>query len=154
METLWNAQTARIRAKWTGCAGLALRPTGKSHTTRPMNAPFSRIALFLVAICGWAILGFGAVIASRGVLFYDWDAVLMGTGGGLAIGGLLVVALTIGAQAQLATARDTAAMRAALEARPKPRAAVPERGDGKPTLRPVKTPQKQASSRPEPRLKR
>ncbi|MEM7710612.1 MAG: hypothetical protein AAF264_07665 [Pseudomonadota bacterium] len=93
---------------------------------------FARIALFLVACCGWAILFFGGWIAWRGIVLYANDPVLMGTGGGLAVGGLLVVALTIGAGAQLATARDTAKMAAMMEAagmavdRPKAR--------GEPTL--------------------
>jgi hypothetical protein len=77
---------------------------------------FSRIALFLVASCGWGILFFGGWIAWRGVFVYAGDPVLMGTGGGLAIGGLLVVALTIGAAAQLSTARDTARMAEMMEA--------------------------------------
>ncbi|MEM8851051.1 MAG: hypothetical protein AAGE03_13580 [Pseudomonadota bacterium] len=76
---------------------------------------FARIALFLVACCGWAILFFGGWIAWRGIALYANDPVLMGTGGGLAIGGLLVVALTIGAGAQLSTARDSAAMREMME---------------------------------------
>ncbi|MEM7641158.1 MAG: hypothetical protein AAF366_01360 [Pseudomonadota bacterium] len=76
---------------------------------------FARIALFLVACCGWAILFFGGWIAWRGIALYAKDPVLMGTGGGLAIGGLLVVALTIGASAQLSTARDSAAMRKMME---------------------------------------
>jgi len=85
-----------------------------------MSFVFSRIALFLVACCGWGVLFFGGWIAARGLLFYDWDPVLMGTGGGLAIGGLLVVGLTVGANAQVSTARHTAAMRALME------------GDGRP----------------------
>ncbi|SFJ60602.1 hypothetical protein [Jannaschia pohangensis] len=80
-----------------------------------MFAPFSRITLFLVACCGWGVLFFGGWIAGRGLLLYDWDPVLMGTGGGLAIGGLLVVGLTIGASAQVSTARDTAAVRRLME---------------------------------------
>ncbi len=76
---------------------------------------FARIALFLVACCGWAVLFFGGWIAWRGIFLYANDPVLMGTGGGLAIGGLLVVALTIGAGAQLSTARDSAAMRKMME---------------------------------------
>ncbi len=80
-----------------------------------MFAPFARIALFLVACCGWGILFFGGWIAWRGVVLYSADPVLMGTGGGLALGGLLVVALTVGAGAQVSTARDTAAMRALME---------------------------------------
>jgi hypothetical protein len=85
-----------------------------------MAYPFSRIALFLVSILGWGATFFGGWIAARGVLFYDWDAVLMGTGGGIALGGLLVTTLTIGAQAQIATARDTAALRAAMKQAPSP----------------------------------
>ncbi|UWQ20920.1 hypothetical protein [Jannaschia sp. W003] len=82
-----------------------------------MYAPFSRLALFLVLCAGFGVLFYGGWIAWRGTTFYDFDPVLMGTGGGLALGGLLVIALTVGAFAQVATARDTAAMRRALEAR-------------------------------------
>lgn len=81
-----------------------------------MFAPFARLSLFILSCCGWGILFFGASIAWRGVTFYDWDAVLMGTGGGLAIGGLLIVALSLSAWAQLSTACDTAAMRRLMEA--------------------------------------
>ncbi|WP_298433319.1 hypothetical protein [uncultured Jannaschia sp.] len=81
-----------------------------------MHAPFSRLLLFIVATGGWAIAGFGGWIAWRGVVLYSNDPVLMGTGGGLALGGLLVVAMSVGAWAQLSTARDTAAMRAMMEA--------------------------------------
>ncbi|MEM7490621.1 MAG: hypothetical protein AAF390_15995, partial [Pseudomonadota bacterium] len=77
---------------------------------------FARIVLLLVAVLGWAVVGFGAWIAWRGAWIYAGDPVLMGTGGGLAAGGLLVGALTVGAWAQLSTARDTAAMRAMMEA--------------------------------------
>ena len=72
---------------------------------------FTRIALFVVMCCGWGILFFGGWIAWRGVAVYAQDPVLMGTGGGLAIGGLLVVALSLGARVQLSTARDVAAIR-------------------------------------------
>ena len=91
---------------------------------------FARIALFLVACCGWFVLFFGGWIAFRGVFLYARDPVLMGTGGGLAIGGLLVVALTIGAGAQLSTARDTAAMRAMMDARREPAPAPKPRSEG------------------------
>jgi hypothetical protein len=76
----------------------------------------ARFVLLLVGTCGVGIAGFGAWIAWRGVVLYSSDPVLMGTGGGLAIGGLLVVALTVGAWAQVATARDTARMAAMMEA--------------------------------------
>lgn len=76
----------------------------------------ARLLLVLVALSGCGIIGFGGWIAWRGVFLYANDPVLMGTGGGLAIGGLLVVALTVGAGAQLATARHTAAMRDMMEA--------------------------------------
>ncbi|GIT91757.1 hypothetical protein JANAI62_22140 [Jannaschia pagri] len=103
---------------------------------------FSRIALFLVAVCGWAVLFFGGWIAYRGVVLYAADPVLMGTGGGLAVGGLLVVALTVGARAQVDTARDTHAMRALMESgtRPGPDqtppavAAAPRQDRAEPTL--------------------
>lgn len=72
--------------------------------------------LFLVAGCGCAIVAFGGWIAWRGVFLYSSDPVLMGTGGGLAIGGLFIVAMTIAAAAQLSTAQHTAAMRAMMEA--------------------------------------
>ena len=81
-----------------------------------MTFLFTRIALFLVMCCGWGILFFGGWIAWRGVAIYAGDPVLMGTGGGLAIGGLLVVALSLGGWVQLATARDVAAIRARLQA--------------------------------------
>lgn len=81
---------------------------------------FSRIALFLVAVCGWAILFFGGWIAVRGAFFYSGDPVLMGTGGGLAVGGLLVVALTVGAGAQVSTARDTHAILKHMESGKRP----------------------------------
>lgn len=67
---------------------------------------------------------FGAWVAGRGAFFYEWDPVLLGTGGGIALGGLLITVLTIGAYAQIATARDTAAMRAAFE-RGMPRSVAP-----------------------------
>ncbi|WP_371153602.1 hypothetical protein [Jannaschia sp. 2305UL9-9] len=119
-----------------------------------MYSPFSRVALFLVAICGWAVLFFGGWIAVRGLFFYSGDPVLMGTGGGLAVGGLLVVALTVGAGAQVSTARDTFAMRQMMEAEakraagrptspvartgmapPPPVAATPQDAKAKPALR-------------------
>ncbi|CUH40272.1 hypothetical protein JSE7799_03004 [Jannaschia seosinensis] len=99
---------------------------------------FARAALFLVASCGWAVLFFGGWIAWRGVTLYSNDPVLMGTGGGLAIGGLLVVGLSIGAGAQLSTARDTAAMREMMEAaqqtRPPPKPSTAS-GRTEPALR-------------------
>ena len=64
----------------------------------------TRLLLFVIAVCGWALVGFGAWIGWRGVVLYARDPVLMGTGGGLAIGGLLVVALTLAARVQVATA--------------------------------------------------
>ena len=92
-----------------------------------MYSPFSRIVLFLVLAAGFGVLFFGGLIAWRGVTLYSFDAVLMGTGGGLMLGGLLVIALTVGAMAQVSTARDTAAMRRVIErgatARPAARAA-------------------------------
>lgn len=108
-----------------------------------MYSPFSRTALFLVAICGWGILFFGGWIAVRGIFFYAADPVLMGTGGGLAIGGLLVVALTVGANAQVSTARDTAAVRAVLE-----RQASADRGRGKPEIQATRA---RDASTPKPR---
>ncbi|MGB3406376.1 MAG: hypothetical protein WBA67_02685 [Jannaschia sp.] len=80
-----------------------------------MSTPFARLSLFLVSCCGWAILFFGGWIAARGLFLYARDPVLMGTGGGLAVGGLLVIALALGANAQISTARDTAALRALME---------------------------------------
>ncbi|WP_161793900.1 hypothetical protein [Jannaschia aquimarina] len=111
--------------------------------------PVSRVILFLVSVAGWCVLVFGAWIAWRGAVLYENDAVLMGTGGGLALGGLLVIALTIGAFAQVSAARDLAAMRARLEAREERRAdAPPPRGE--PALRSVEKPK--AVPRVEPRL--
>ncbi|WP_245190998.1 hypothetical protein [Jannaschia formosa] len=77
---------------------------------------FSRIALFLTLAAGWAMIFFGGWIAWRGVTLYSLDHVLVGTGGGLTLGGLLVVALSIGANAQISTARDTAELRRLAEA--------------------------------------
>ena len=111
--------------------------------------PFARIVLFLVAVAGWAVLGFGGWIAWRGVVLYAGDAVLMGTGGGLMLGGLLVIALTVGALAQVATARDVAALRRLAEARPARAAAPPARAEAPAKLRPVPD-----AGRVEPRLKR
>ena len=71
---------------------------------------FTRLFLFLIACCGWALVFFGGWIAWRGVFLYAYDPILMGTGGGLAIGGLLVVALTLAAQVQVRTAENTAAI--------------------------------------------
>ena len=111
----------------------------------------SRIVLFLVSVGGWAVLGFGFWIAWRGVALFSADPVLMGTGGGLMLGGMLVVALTIGAFAQVATARDTAAMRRLLDARPASRgAAAPAEG---PQSRAVDAPPKRAGRR-EPQLRK
>lgn len=76
---------------------------------------FTRLLLFLIACCGWALTFFGGWIAWRGVFFYARDPVLMGTGGGLAIGGLLVVAMTLAAQVQVRTAQTTAAILDRLE---------------------------------------
>ena len=59
---------------------------------------FTRLLLFVIAVCGWALVGFGGWIGWRGVVLYARDPVLMGTGGGLAIGGLLVVALALAAR--------------------------------------------------------
>lgn len=95
---------------------------------------FSRIALFLVAVAGWGMLFFGAWVGWRGLTLYALDHVLVGTGGGLFLGGLLVVALSVGANAQVSTARDTAAMRRLMEAggdRPAP----PEPAPRGPSLR-------------------
>ncbi|WP_179380368.1 hypothetical protein [Jannaschia marina] len=78
---------------------------------------FTRILLFLIAVCGWGIVGFGAWIGWRGLVLYAADPVLMGTGGGLAIGGLLVVALTLAARVQVTTAETTQAILAHLEKR-------------------------------------
>lgn len=71
---------------------------------------FIRLLLFIVAGCGGALVLFGGWIAWRGVVLYAGDPVLMGTGGGLAIGGLLVVALTLAALVQLRTAETAAAI--------------------------------------------
>ncbi len=71
---------------------------------------FTRLLLFLIACCGWALVFFGGWIAWRGVALYARDPVLMGTGGGLAIGGLLVVALTLAARVQVRTAETAAAI--------------------------------------------
>ena len=124
----------------------------RSRAGRPhlLPMPISRVVLFLVSIGGWAVLGFGAWIAWRGVALFSADPVLMGTGGGLMLGGMLVIALTIGAFAQVATARDTAAMRHLMEARPVSRRAAPAEG---PQLRAVEPPRKPAGRR-EPRLRR
>ncbi|PWJ20815.1 hypothetical protein [Jannaschia seohaensis] len=81
---------------------------------------FSRIALFITLVAGWFMIAFGGWIAWRGLTFYGLDHVLVGTGGGILLGGLLVVALSVGANAQLSTARDTAALRRLAERRPPP----------------------------------
>ncbi|CTQ34322.1 hypothetical protein [Jannaschia rubra] len=85
---------------------------------------FTRLVLFLVAICGWAVIFFGGWIAWRGLFLYARDPVLMGTGGGLAIGGLLVVALTLAARMQVTTAENTTAILERLDRL----AAAPPRG--------------------------
>jgi hypothetical protein len=69
----------------------------------------SRLLLFLALLAALGITGFGAWIAWRGVVLYDLDHALVGTGGFLALGGLGVVAIAIGANAQISTARDTKA---------------------------------------------
>lgn len=76
---------------------------------------FSRAALFVVSVGAWAGVVFGGWILFRGVVLYEWDPALMGTGGGISLGGLLVVALSVGGRAQIATARDVATMRALME---------------------------------------
>jgi hypothetical protein len=87
----------------------------------------SRAVLLLVGLTGLGIAGFGGWIAWRGVVLYDLDHVLVGTGGGLAVGGLLVVAFALGANAQVSTARDAAALRRLVERRPRaPAPALPE----------------------------
>jgi hypothetical protein len=66
------------------------------------------LLLIAVGACGLALVVGGGTIFHRGLWLYDWDPVLMGTGGGLAAGGLGVLALCVMARAQMATARDTA----------------------------------------------
>ncbi len=91
---------------------------------------FTRILLFIIAVCGWALVGFGTMIAGRGVFLYAMDPVLMGTGGGLAIGGLLVVAQTLAARVQVVTAETTAAILARLDAQAKATAPALHRNTG------------------------
>lgn len=87
---------------------------------------FTRILLFLIAVCGWVVVAFGSWIAFRGIVLYAADPVLMGTGGGLALGGLLVVALTLAARAQVVTAEATTAIHRHLTDGAKPsRSAAP-----------------------------
>ncbi|WGH78306.1 hypothetical protein [Jannaschia ovalis] len=82
---------------------------------------FTRLVLFLVACCGWGVLFFGGWIAWRGLFRFAADPVLMGTGGGLAVGGLLVVALSLAALIQLRTAATVQAILERLERMDAPR---------------------------------
>lgn len=77
---------------------------------------FTQSLLFLIAVAGWGLVGFGGWIAWRGVFLYALDPVLMGTGGGLAIGGLLVVAMTLAARVQVTTAKTALDILARLNA--------------------------------------
>ncbi|CTQ50976.1 hypothetical protein [Jannaschia donghaensis] len=94
---------------------------------------FTRILLFVIAVCGWGLVGFGGWIAWRGIYLYAGDPVLMGTGGGLAIGGLLVVALTLAARIQVVTAETARAILARLEAT-SPAKPAPPAGRSDPAL--------------------
>lgn len=105
------------------------------------NTFFTRIVLFLVAVCGWAIIGFGGWIAWRGLVLYAADPVLMGTGGGLAIGGLVVVALALAARMQVRTAETAAAILDRLDALAR-----------RDRTRPPASPEIPATGRQEPRI--
>jgi hypothetical protein len=72
--------------------------------------------LFLVFCAGCALTVGGGWIFYRGLWLYEWDPVLMGTGGGLSAGGLGVLALIQMARAQAVTARHSARIVELLEA--------------------------------------
>ena len=110
---------------------------------------FTRLLLFVIAVCGWALVGFGGWIGWRGVVLYARDPVLMGTGGGLAIGGLLVVALTLAARVQVATAETARDILRHLEAGGSGTPAPPEAATPKP-----ERPRLSAKGRTDPALTR
>jgi hypothetical protein len=97
-----------------------------------LGRAFATILLLAVGLCGFALVVGGGVIFHRGLVLYEWDPVLLGTGGGLAAGGLGVLALCVMARAQMATARDTARLVALMEAPAAARSATDAADDAPP----------------------